>query len=75
MGMSPSVTSLFFCFFEIVNCSQFYQYIDQDMTIVFYDKYPAENHIFSSCFYFAVNIENMTENHNTLINRKLCDSW
>ena len=75
MGMSPSVTSLFFCFFEIVNCSQFYQNIDQDMTIVFYDKYPAENHIFSSCFYFAVNIENMIENHNALINRKLCSCW
>ena len=72
MGMSPSVTSLFY-FFEIVNCSQFYQSIDRNMTVVFFDKYPAEISVFSSCFYFAVNIENMIENHNTLINRKLCD--
>ena len=70
MGMSPSVTSLF-CFFDIVNCSQFYQYIDQDMTIVFYDKYPAENHIFSSCFYFAVNIENMIEKSQCLDKQKV----
>ena len=41
----------------------------------FFDKYPAEIPVFSSCFYFAVNIENMIENHNTLINRKLCDCW
>ena len=74
MGMSPSVTSLFY-FFEIVNCSQFYQSIDRNMTVVFFDKYPAEISVFSSCFYFAVNIENMTENRNTLINRKLCDCW
>ena len=32
--MSPSVTSLFY-FFDIVNCSQFYQSIDRNMTIVF----------------------------------------
>ena len=74
MGMSSSVTSLFY-FFEIVNCSQFYQSIDRNMTIVFFDKYPAEIPVFSSCFYFVVNIENMAENHNTLINRKLCDYW
>ena len=74
MGMSPSVTSLF-CFFDIVNCSQFYQSIDRNMTIVFYDKYPAEIPVFSSCLYFVVNIENMTENHNILIDRKLCDCW
>ena len=45
------------------------------MTIVFFDKYLAEIPVFSSCFYFAVNIENMAENHNTLINRKLYDCW
>lgn len=45
------------------------------MTIVFFDKYPAEIPVFSACFYFAVNIENMTENHNTLIYRKLCNCW
>ena len=62
-------------FFDIVDCSQFYQSIDRNMTVVFFDKYPAEISVFSSCFYFAVNIENMTENHNTLKNRKLCDCW
>ncbi len=34
MGMSPSVTSLF-CFFDIVDCSQFYQSIDRNMIVFF----------------------------------------
>ena len=41
------------------------------MTIVFYDKFPAENPVFSSCFYFVVNIENMAKIRNSLINNEL----
>ena len=37
------------------------------MTIVFYDKFPAENPVFSFSSCFAVNIENMVQNCNILI--------
>ena len=37
------------------------------MTIVFYDKFPAENHIFSFSSCFAVNIKNIVLNSNKLI--------
>ena len=65
----------FFYFFEIVNCSQFYQSIDRNMTIVFFDKYPAEILVFSNDSYFFVNIENMEENGNMLIIKELWVYW
>ena len=41
------------------------------MTIVFYDKSSAEIPVFSSGFYFSVNIENMAKIRNSLINNEL----
>ena len=70
MGMSPSVASLF-CFSLPRLCSLFYQSFYTNVTIVFYDKSPAEIPVFSSGFYFAVNIENMAKIRNGLINNEL----
>ena len=70
MGMSPSVASLFW-FSSPRLCSLFYQSFDMNVTIVFYDKSSAEIPVFSSGFYFSVNIENMTKIHNGLINNEL----
>jgi len=74
MGMSPSVTSLFLFLWDSELFSVLPKYWSE-YDYSFFDKYPAQIPVFSSCFYFAVNIENMIENHNTLINRKLCDCW
>ena len=41
------------------------------MTIVFYDKSSAEILLFSSGFYFSVNIGNMAKIRNGLINNEL----
>ena len=71
MGMSSSVTSLFFGFLWPRLCSLFNPSFDTNVTIVFYDKSSAEIPVFSSGFYFSVNIENMAKIRNSLINNEL----